>query len=57
MTDYELHREEFLTERVGMILKSHPELDEDEAMFRAIGIWDAMQQLAQTPQERAGADK
>lgn len=50
VTDYELHRKEFLTERLGMILEDHPELDEDEAMARAIDIWNAMQELAGAPQ-------
>ena len=49
MSDADLHREEFLTERVGMILDDHPELDDDEAMARAIGIWNAMQALAGEP--------
>ena len=43
MTDAELQREEFLAERVGMILEDCPWMDVNEAMFRAICIWTAMQ--------------
>jgi len=53
MTDYELHREEFLTERVGMILDDNPGLNPTLAMCRAIDIWNAMQELAKTAQEAA----
>ncbi len=53
MNDAELHRQEFLLERVGMLMDDNPRMDEDEAMFRAVCIWNAMQALAMDSQEPA----
>lgn len=57
MTDYELHREEFIRERSGMILDSNPGMTHEDADACAQDIWNAMEKLAQSSQERAGADK
>lgn len=51
MTDAELHRQEFLLERVGMLMDDNPHMDEGEAMFRAVCIWNTMQALAMDSQE------
>jgi hypothetical protein len=53
MTDYELHREEFIRERAGMILDSNPGMSVEEADSCAKDIWNAMQELAKTAQEAA----
>lgn len=46
MTDYELHRQEFIAERSGMILDDHPGMSVEEADVCAKDIWDAMEELA-----------
>lgn len=57
MTDYELHREEFIRERSGMILADCPWLETDEADARAEAIWNAMQELAKSIEDSTGPRK
>jgi hypothetical protein len=50
MTDYELHREEWIEERIAMLMYSAG-YSEEGAEAMAVAQWNAMQELAGDLQE------